>query len=74
MKKILTQIFSADQALSSKRIFGAIGFIGAIVIIFMKKPEYVDYLLYTSASLLGLETIAQAFKKNDNNNQQGGMQ
>ena len=67
MKKILTQIFSSDQALSSKRIFGGIGYISAIVMIWTKvQSDNVPYLLYVSASLLGLETITQIFNKSKN--------
>ena len=74
MKSILKQIFSSDQALSSKRIFGGIGFICSIIMIWTKVAnENVPYLLYVSVSLIGLESVTQIFKK-ENNNQQGGVQ
>ena len=64
MKKILAQIFSSDQALSSKRLFGGVGFICAIIMIWTNiASDNVPYLLYVSASLLGLDSITQIFKK-----------
>jgi hypothetical protein len=67
IKEVLKSIFSSDQSLSSKRVFGAIGFIASVIIIWTIKPEFVDYLLTVSASLLGLETITRIFKKNESN-------
>jgi|WetSurMetagenome_2_1015567.scaffolds.fasta_scaffold1250476_2 hypothetical protein len=61
-------MYSSDSGVSSKRIFGSIGFICTIIIIWTKKPEYVPELLYTSAALLGLETIFNAVKSFSNNN------
>ena len=66
-KEILKQIFSDRTTLSSKRVFGAIGFIAFIVIIVCKiDNETVRTLGIISASLLGLgtfETIMSNFKK-----------
>jgi hypothetical protein len=67
IKAILKSIFSSDQSLSSKRVFGAIGFIASVIIIWTKQPEFVDFLLTVSASLLGLETITKICKKNESN-------
>ena len=62
MKKILTDIFSNSDGLSSKRVFGGIGFICAIVFIAIWKRELIEVLLITSASMIGLETVANIFK------------
>jgi formate/nitrite transporter FocA (FNT family) len=48
---------------SSKRLFGAIGFITAIIYIAVWGHELIETLLYVSAALLGLESITQIFKK-----------
>ena len=66
-KKVLKQIFSDGQMLSSKRVFGAIGFIAFIVLILCKiDNETLRTLGIISASLLGLgtfENIVSSFKK-----------
>jgi formate/nitrite transporter FocA (FNT family) len=48
---------------SSKRLFGAIGFITAIIYIAIWGRDLIETLLYVSAALLGLESITQIFKK-----------
>jgi hypothetical protein len=63
----LYEIFSDGSVLSSKRIFGAIGFIAFIVLCFAKiDNSTVQSLGFISAALLGLGTlvdIANSFKK-----------
>ena len=63
----LYEIFSDGSVLSSKRIFGAIGFIAFIVLCFVKiDNSTVQSLGIISSGLLGLGTlidIANAFKK-----------
>lgn len=56
-------IFSSDGSISSKRVFGAIGFIWACVLITVQKIPLVDTLLFISAALLGLETLTSVFNK-----------
>jgi hypothetical protein len=64
---ILREIFSDGTTLSSKRVFGAIGFVAFIVIICVKIDNQTAQTLgIISASLLGLgtfETIMGNFKK-----------
>ena len=57
MKNFIKNIFTSGTPESSKRVFGGIGYICAIIFIALWKREYVDTLLYISAALLGLETI-----------------
>jgi hypothetical protein len=61
MKKILKDIFSSSDGISSKRVFGAIGFIFSIIYIGIWQRELTDLLLVTSASMIGLETITNIF-------------
>lgn len=48
---------------SSKRLFGAIGFICSIIFIAVWSHTLFNELLYVSVGLLGLETITKVFKK-----------
>jgi len=52
-----------DTSESSKRLFGAIGFITAIVYIAIWGHDLIETLLYVSAALLGLETVSNIFRK-----------
>jgi hypothetical protein len=57
MQKIINfidAIFSSDSGKSSKRFFGAIGFITAIIGIMIYKQEYLNEVLYASCALMGL--------------------
>ena len=62
MKKFIKELFSSSDGISSKRIFGAIGYISAIVFIGIWMHDMTEILLITSASLLGLETITNIFR------------
>lgn len=48
---------------SSKRLFGGIGFICAIVFMAIWTHDLFQELLYVSAALLGLESITNMFKR-----------
>jgi hypothetical protein len=61
--KWLNSVHSSGTPESAKRFYGAIGFLSSICIIAFSQPQYADILLYTSAALLGLETIFNVFKK-----------
>ena len=58
---------------SSKRICGVLGWLVCIVILIvgfiLEKPvgEFADYVLITSASLLGVESLAGVFNKSNRN-------
>ena len=54
MGNFFKNIFLKDKPESSKRFFGAIGFIAATAVICVFQQQMVDELLYTSAALLGL--------------------
>jgi hypothetical protein len=47
---------------SSKRFFGAIGFLCAIIFIALWKRDLIEVLLFTSASMIGLSAITDIFK------------
>jgi len=64
MKKVLFQIFSSHGKISSKRVFGGIGFIWCMILISMGMYDTtILTALGISASMIGLETIATFFKK-----------
>ena len=67
IKNIFFQIFSDGETLSSKRIFGAIGFVAFIVLLIMNYDnDSIKTLGYIASALLGLgtlETIMSNFKK-----------
>jgi hypothetical protein len=64
MNKVLFQIFSSHGKISSKRVFGGIGFIWCMILISMGMYDAtVLTALGISASMIGLETIATFFNK-----------
>jgi TfoX/Sxy family transcriptional regulator of competence genes len=64
MNKILFQIFSSHGKISSKRVFGGIGFIWSMILISLGMYDAtVLTALGISASMIGLETIATFFNK-----------
>ena len=50
----LKNIFNSQSEVSSKRLFGGIGFISSIVFIGVFDHNLISTLLYVSAALLGL--------------------
>lgn len=63
MINFIKGIFTTGSPESSKRVFGGIGFICAILFIALWNRQLTDTLLFVSASLLGLETITNLWKK-----------
>lgn len=63
MKKFILDMLSSNTGVSSKRMFGGIGFICAIVFIALWGRTLIDTLLFISAALLGLETVTGVFNK-----------
>ena len=61
MKKFFKDMFSSETGVSSKRVFGGLGFMCAIVFIALWSRDLIDMLLITSASMIGLETISAIF-------------
>ena len=54
MKTFLKNIFLKNKPESSKRFFGAVGFVAATFVICIFKQDLIDQLLYTSAALMGM--------------------
>ena len=48
---------------SSKRLFGALGFVVSMVYIAVWEHSLIETLLYVSAALLGLEAVTGIFNK-----------
>ena len=59
----LKGIFSSTDPTSSKRFFGAIGYISAIVFIALWQKDLIETLLYVSAMLIGLDTVTNLIGK-----------
>ena len=67
MKKFLEwlkNIHSSGTSESAKRLYGALGYVCAIVYIGIWRHDLIEMLLIVSATLLGLETIFNSFIKN----------
>lgn len=72
--KFLKSLFSSKSGtVSSKRVFGGMGFIVcialAIVAVVLERtiPTFCSELLYVCAALLGVDSVVKAFNKKDNN-------
>lgn len=63
----IKNIFTSGTPESSKRVFGGIGFICAIIFIAVWKRDLTETLLFVSASLIGLESITNIFNKKSTN-------
>ena len=59
MKEFIKGIFTNGDPVSSKRVFGAIGFIAYIVLFYFDKPN--TELLIASISLLVSDKFAETF-------------
>ena len=70
MKKFINKLLSfvanalrSETSESSKRIFGAIGFLASVAFIGIWVHDLINELMYVSVMLLGLETVTNLFKK-----------
>ena len=69
MKDFLIRIFQSHSGISSKRVFGGLGFLTCIGILIyctimtMQAPIMIDTVLICSMSLLGIDSVTGAFKK-----------
>lgn len=63
MLKFISGIFSSGTPESAKRVFGAIGFLAAIVMIWLFDHSLISYLLTLSVAMLGLETVMNTIEK-----------
>jgi cobalamin biosynthesis protein CobD/CbiB len=61
--RFVANALRSDKSESSKRLFGAIGFICSIVFIAIWSHSLFNELLYISVALLGLGSITNMFKK-----------
>ena len=52
MKEFFKNIFLKDKPESSKRFFGAVGFVAATLVICVYQQDFTDQLLYTSAIMI----------------------
>lgn len=60
--KFIRDLFIKDKPTSSKRFFGAIGFITVMIFIALWDHELINELMYTSAALIGLDSISKISK------------
>lgn len=68
--QFLQGVYSSGSPESSKRFFGSIGWLSAIIIIYIWRKDLTETLLYVSAALIGFETLMNGFnifKKKDEN-------
>lgn len=61
--KFIKEVHSEDGKGSSKRIYGGISYLAVTARIVGWQPEFVDELLYVSASLIGLATVFTGIAK-----------
>lgn len=79
-REFITKAFMRNSDISSKRIFGAIGWMVCIgvciycVITGMIAPDIIETLFYCTAGLLGLDSVTTAWKgtpKRENDDSKG---
>ena len=63
MKTFFKNIFLKNKPESSKRFFGAVGFIAATLVICIYQQQMINELLYTSAALMGMGILDETFNK-----------
>lgn len=69
----ITMFLANSGGLSSKRVCGILGWIVCLVLLILsfylerKVDEFADYVLITSASLLGVDSLAGIFNKSNRN-------
>lgn len=75
--KVLREIFSAfNGQLSSKRIFGGIGFIAVLIIAVIctrnniQAPTITEVIFISSCSLLGIDSITDIWKDKGNKDEE----
>lgn len=69
--QILNSILSAQKGtISSKRVCGLLGWLVCLIVLIVcavnntQAPEFSDYVIITSASLLGIDSVMVPFNKN----------
>lgn len=67
MLEFVKDIYQSDKPASSKRFFGSIGFICAIVFIGVWKHDLIAELMYVSAGMITADKVINAFTRNKNN-------
>lgn len=70
MKEFLRQMITAHSGISSKRVCGVLGFLTTVSILTYctiaekQAPEMLEPFIYAVCLLLGIDSIAGAFRKN----------
>lgn len=69
--QILNSILSAQKGtISSKRVCGLTGWLVCLIVLIVcainntQAPEFADYVIITSASLLGIDSVMTPLKRN----------
>ena len=68
-RKILTMLReihsdSRSKRLSSKRVYGAIGFVSCLILsLATKNTDLIEVIIYVSAGMIGLDTVMKAINK-----------
>lgn len=63
MIQFIKDMLSSASPTSSKRVFGGIAFIAATTKIVGWQPDLTETLLFTAATLIGLDALTKMFKK-----------
>ncbi len=61
--RFFRDIHTARSAVSSKRFYGGVGFVCSVVFVAIWQHELVDELLYTSAGLIGFDTLRKIIRR-----------
>lgn len=71
MLNFIQKMLTSGTGVSSKRVCGFIGWLICLIILIYATftqtivPDFASTVLITSATLLGVETVANAFKNNE---------
>lgn len=80
MHKFIKDLFSSKQSVSSKRVCGFAGWIVCLLIAVIATikqltiPVFLDTVLITSATLLGLDSVTNIWKQGNKYNNEGGQE
>lgn len=76
--QFLTQMFTSNSGLSSKRVSGFLGWMVCLCIcvyctlLGIQAPEIVEMLFVCTTSLLGIDCVTKIWRKNINKNDNNG--
>ena len=67
VKKLVEIFQDSTGAMSSKRVFGGIGFIASLIMCFKDvSVDAIGIVIGTSAAMLGLDSVTDIWKKHEN--------